>query len=198
VFITDHLLRFRIQVVVTPEHALEVGLLDTELLRVELGKLAYAEAPAVDGRGEDDVPLLRREVDVLIITFLELFVFVDLGLGLVSGSILLGGQALFALLVVAEVVFHPLASEKATHDRVDVFDEVGKMVVRFHRGELEFGDESVHFVDDEDGFQSVLPCLAEDGDGLREDERAELKPESGTYLGADTFHNIDQNQSSIA
>lgn len=42
------------------------------------------------------------------------------------------------------------------------------MLVALCWRELEFCDESIELVDYKNGLEPVEPCLAEDGDGLRE------------------------------
>lgn len=41
-------------------------------------------------------------------------------------------------------------------------------MIRFDRGEFEFSDETVKFVDNEDGPETVQPCLPKDSNGLKQ------------------------------
>ena len=44
-------------------------------------------------------------------------------------------------------------------------------MIRFDRGEFEFSDETVKLVDNEDGPETVQPCLPKDSNGLKQVRR---------------------------
>lgn len=58
-------------------------------------------------------------------------------------------------------------------------------MVGFGRGEFEFGDETIEFVDDENGSKLVEPGLTKDGDGLRRRGREEEEVSSRFWTRAE-------------
>ena len=74
------------------------------------------------------------------------------------------------------------------------------MVVRLDRGEFEFSDETVEFVDNEDGPEAVQPCLSKDGDGLTQ-VKHQLSAISGerqcTNLRANALHHVHEDERSV-
>lgn len=132
--LTNDTLRLGVQEPVTPEHSAEVTLLDLELVRIEPGKLAQTERPAINGTGKQHVTALGRKVNVLVFALLVLVVCVVVGsVGGLSGRLALGTlrQALLARLAPTQVVLHTLRGVKRAHDGVDLLDQAGNVVVRF-------------------------------------------------------------------
>lgn len=74
------------------------------------------------------------------------------------------------------------------------------MVVCLDRGEFEFSDETVEFVDNEDGSETVQPCLSKDGDGLTRGRRqlSAISGEQCANLRANTLDHIHEDESSVA
>lgn len=72
-------------------------------------------------------------------------------------------------------------------------------MVCLNRGEFELSNETIEFVDDEDRPEAVQPCLAKNGDGLRQDRSQFLENnrEPRANLGANAFHHVHQYERSV-
>jgi hypothetical protein len=67
-----HTLRLGIEVEVAPQYLFEDRALDAQLALIEARELPHCEGPAINGAAEDDVVLLGRKVDVLVVFLLVL------------------------------------------------------------------------------------------------------------------------------
>lgn len=163
-FVTDHPLRLRIQIEITPQYPPEFRLLYTELLGEYLSEFPHPEAPPVDRTGEDDVSPFWSKIDIFVVLLLEfrigcLLSCVYDGVGFVCVRFLLLSQTPLALFAPSKIILHPFSREERSHDGVRLFHKLGQMLVCFDRGQLELGYQPVEFIDDKDGLQAVLPCL---------------------------------------
>ena len=72
-------------------------------------------------------------------------------------------------------------------------------MVCFDWGEIELCDETIEFIDDKDWPEAVLPCLTQDSDCLTRGrgKLSAMSREGHTYLRANAFHNIHEDERSV-
>ena len=145
-----------IQKEISPKKLCQCIPLDTQPLLKHAGKPLYRKRPPIRRGRKNHVPLLRCKIDILIFLLLKLLLFRRRRGAALSGLVFAG----FAGFAPFEIVGHAVSRKKRAHDSIDLFEEFHEVCMRFQRGELEFGYETVHFIEDEERADLLQPGLS--------------------------------------